>query len=100
MLWHRIDNNSISPITWPDGDPVADAYTYVTKPWVYCYQPHNGARCYGNRENITCHIDIAAYLTSYLTVNKLQYIDGSVQERRNSIALAMELRLSCTNPST
>ena len=25
--------------------------------------------------------------------------DGLVQERRNSIALAMELRLSCTNPS-
>ena len=26
-------------------------------------------------------------------------INGSVQERRNTIALAMELRLSCTNPS-
>ena len=25
--------------------------------------------------------------------------DALVQERRNSIALAMELRLSCTNPS-
>ena len=31
----------------------------------------------------------------------MQYydIDGLVQERRNSSALAMELRLSCTNPS-
>ena len=29
----------------------------------------------------------------------LAYIDGLVQERRNSGALAMELRLSCTNPS-
>ena len=28
-----------------------------------------------------------------------QYIDGLVQERCNSSALAMELRLSCTNPS-
>ena len=28
------------------------------------------------------------------------HIDGLVQERRNSSALAMELRLSCTNPST
>ena len=28
-----------------------------------------------------------------------QYIDGLVQERRNSIAKAMELRLSFTNPS-
>ena len=26
-------------------------------------------------------------------------IDGLVQERRNSSALAMELGLSCTNPS-
>ena len=26
------------------------------------------------------------------------YADGLLQERRNSIALAMELRLSCTNP--
>ena len=29
-----------------------------------------------------------------------EYIEGLVQERRNSSALAMELRLSCTNPST
>ena len=28
------------------------------------------------------------------------YIDGLVQERRNSIANALELRVSCTNPST
>ena len=28
-----------------------------------------------------------------------QNVTGLVQERRNSIALAMELRLSCTNPS-
>ena len=27
------------------------------------------------------------------------YIDGSVQEKRNSIANALELRLSCTNPA-
>ena len=29
-----------------------------------------------------------------------QHIDGLVQERRNSIAKALELHLSCTNPST
>ena len=29
----------------------------------------------------------------------MAYIDGLVQERRNSIANALELRLSCTNPS-
>ena len=28
------------------------------------------------------------------------YIDGLIQERRNSIANALELRLSCTSPST
>ena len=28
-----------------------------------------------------------------------EYIDGLVQVRRNSSALAMELRLSCTNPT-
>ena len=30
---------------------------------------------------------------------EMDNIDGLVQERRNSSALAMELRLSCTNPS-
>ena len=29
----------------------------------------------------------------------LTHFDGLVQERRNSIAYALELRLSCTNPS-
>ena len=37
-----------------------------------------------------------SYVTSLYCTH---YIDGLVQERRNSIALAMELRLSCTNPS-
>ena len=33
-------------------------------------------------------------------LSKVQWnIEGSVQERRNSSALAMELRLSCSNPS-
>ena len=30
---------------------------------------------------------------------EISYIDGPVQERRNSIAIALELHLSCTNPS-
>ena len=29
----------------------------------------------------------------------MDHIDGLVEERRNSIANALELRLSCTNPS-
>ena len=35
----------------------------------------------------------------HILQNYQQCIDGLVQERRKSSALAMELRLSCTNPS-
>ena len=35
----------------------------------------------------------------FADVKELTHIDGLVQERRNDCALAMELRLSCTNPS-
>ena len=31
--------------------------------------------------------------------NDISYTDGLMQERRNSIANTLELRLSCTNPS-
>ena len=44
------------------------------------------------------HIEkIISNYKSIITSNS--YIDGLVQERRNSIANALELRLSCTNPS-
>ena len=36
----------------------------------------------------------------HLHVLCIYHFDGLVQERRNSIANALELRLSCTNPST
>ena len=35
--------------------------------------------------------------TRYSRQSMYHYIDGLVQERRNPSALAMELRLSCTN---
>ena len=38
----------------------------------------------------------ACHRTGYVGTS---HIDGLAQERRNSSALAMELRLSCTNPS-
>ena len=41
----------------------------------------------------------AALLLRYLPNFKPIYFDGLVQERRNSSALAMELRLRCTKPS-
>ena len=34
-----------------------------------------------------------------IPTDKYYLFDGLVQERRNSSALAVELRLSCTNPS-
>ena len=37
------------------------------------------------------------WVVVYISV--LEHIDGLVQERRNSIAKALELRLSCTKPS-
>ena len=40
-----------------------------------------------------------AQLSWHNIYNPWLSIDGLVQERRNSSALAMELRLSCTNPS-
>ena len=39
------------------------------------------------------------YSQHYHGVMVIKQIDGLVQERRNSSALAMELRLSCINPS-
>ena len=42
------------------------------------------------RQGIKCTFNIV-----YIYI----YIDGLVQERRNSRALAMELRLSCIDPS-
>ena len=42
-----------------------------------------------------CHFKLNIISNGIIVVN----IDGLVQERRNSSALAMELRLSCINPS-
>ena len=43
--------------------------------------------------------DIILISTRFLTVQTADKIVGLMQERRNSNALAMELRLSCINPS-
>ena len=49
---------------------------------------------------IFCHFLIEGVVLVFITGTNIQelYIDGLVQERRNSSALAMELRLPCTNP--
>ena len=43
--------------------------------------------------------DSAAFIVEEYYHCRLQHIDELVQERRNSIANACELRFSCTNPS-
>ena len=45
--------------------------------------------------SVACGFTQAVYNWSWVP----DYINGLVQERRNSIADALELRLSCTNPS-
>ena len=46
-----------------------------------------------------CHLQLPAdFIDIQVPADDLQ-IDELVQERRNSSALAMELHLSCTNPS-
>ena len=42
---------------------------------------------------------VIVYVSWFLQDIFREYIDGLVQERRNLSALAMELRLSFTNPS-
>ena len=49
-------------------------------------------------QNKQFHIDVSHKKTTELIQNKQFHIDGLVQERHNSIANAMELCLSCTNP--
>ena len=52
-----------------------------------------------------CHLDTLnmfhweIYFFIAIKIWKRYNIDGLVYERRNSVAIAMELRLSCTNPS-
>ena len=41
----------------------------------------------------------AQWLSGLYPVYRVSYIDGLMQERRNSSASAMELGLSCINPS-
>ena len=53
---------------------------------------------------VSCHdinsVDHVMWELHYISLlNTHKEIDGLVQERRNSSALAKELRLSCINPS-
>ena len=57
---------------------------------------------HSQRYNVSNHYIFPALLYSELNPEQNIWrddLDELVQERRNSSALAMELRLSCTNPS-
>ena len=46
-----------------------------------------------------CNLNIYMFMIMEFFEHFIYHFDGLVQERRNSIANALELRLSCTNPS-
>ena len=54
---------------------------------------HPSYMAWKNQSSYRLKLHLIPFMVSYYN------IDGLVQERRNSSALAMELRLSCTNPS-
>ena len=47
--------------------------------------------------NLITYSQVTQSVLLIVYINR-DYIDGLVQERPNSIAKALELRLSCTNP--
>ena len=51
-------------------------------------------------QSVSIYTEIKMMKNTWLCVifSPAHYVDGLVQERRNSSALAMELRLSCTIP--
>ena len=63
------------------------------------YTPHLSLSCYKCYHfMIDCVIKNSLYCVQHKNDNDSPYINGLVQERLNSSALAMKLRLSCTNP--
>ena len=49
-------------------------------------------------KRLSIMVNISLDFIIYTLGDYICYMDGLVQERRNSIANALELRLSCTNP--
>ena len=83
--------------------------SWLTELWKIGH--HHDCWCLGNAKShgISSHgIDLFSMLDNMFVLNILNWrsqhnsipdIDGLVEERHNSSALAMELRLSCINPS-
>ena len=75
-----------------------------TKSWLGHWKPDQTAGLsQGTRISASIGRNLVAKLRhlrrNYNHLEECVHIDGSVQERRNSIANALELRLSCTKPS-
>ena len=83
---------------WPNASPLFDWHLKKEG-----FQPAVPSQCWEMAVNenysyifMLPQINPACYRLKLFQQRK--YIDGLVQERRNSIANALELRLSCTNP--
>ena len=63
--------------------------------------PRSGVWIYQIVTGVTSVVGVpSTHLVGHKHYEPNYHFDGLVQERRNSIANALELRLSCTNPST
>ena len=68
-------------------------YEYFISPRQRCSYSYYKTKMYDH----FCRTFFFSYYTTLMHAH--DYVDGLVQERRNSIANALGLRLSCTNPS-
>ena len=76
----------------------ADWFTFLVK-MIYSrpYSLYTAVDSFMNYQIIVCKM--SGTINAYSNHDLRLYIDGLVQDKRNSIANALELRLSCTNPS-
>ena len=75
----------------PSQHPLTSASTPVTQP-----ASPRGRGQHQSKQTETILVKLSYHAAQYFT--QWDYLDGSVQERRNSSALALELHLSCTKP--
>ena len=100
LIWHKRRN--INPCG------VGSEYSIIIRSTPYMLMPqwlkepsaamvlcriHRALSSMSTNLNFLCHLSVKELYKTQV------HIDGFVQERHNSIANAMELRLSCTNPS-
>ena len=74
---------------------------YLSQSWPRAMSPYDTTRPQWVKRAGCSHISYRLAVLSWEILNCIMFIDhldGLVQEKRNSIANALELRLSCTNP--